>query len=197
MAPREIQHLSKLNIGCGNDIRPDFVNLDVAALPGVDVVCDLEHYPWQFEDNRFEEIILINVLEHLSDTIAMMEELWRIAKPGAKVVVRVPYWNCVHAASDPTHKKQFSQFSMNFFDPSTKQGKERPYYSKARFAVSQVHYWLPLMPFGEERYWIKVSNPFVKAVLGGLALYLNNIIWVLEFELTAIKPYESYHFHSS
>ena len=56
---------NKLNVGCGKDIRPDFVNLDVAPLPGVDVVHDLTRKPWPFEDKRFDHIELINVLEHL------------------------------------------------------------------------------------------------------------------------------------
>lgn len=185
---KNFSDITKLNVGCGNDIREGYVNLDVAGLPGVDVVANLEQFPWPLHENRFEEIIMINVLEHLPDTIAAMEELWRISSNGCKVIIRVPYWNCIHAASDPTHKKQFTQFSMNFFDPTTKQGKERPYYSKARFHIKQICYWIPLIPFGkDEHFWIKISNSFVKKILSFFALYFNNIIWVIEFELIAIK----------
>jgi hypothetical protein len=31
---RDISSLTKINIGCGNDIREDYVNLDSAALAG-------------------------------------------------------------------------------------------------------------------------------------------------------------------
>jgi hypothetical protein len=30
MNQRPTEHLTKLNLGCGNDIREDFVNLDIA-----------------------------------------------------------------------------------------------------------------------------------------------------------------------
>ena len=36
----------KLNLGAGNDIRSDFVNHDVADLLAIDIVHDLNSYPW-------------------------------------------------------------------------------------------------------------------------------------------------------
>ena len=32
----------RLNVGCGRNIQEGWANLDSAALPGVDIVCDLE-----------------------------------------------------------------------------------------------------------------------------------------------------------
>jgi SAM-dependent methyltransferase len=183
---RDITHLTKINIGCGNDIREDFVNLDVAPLSGVDVVCDITQFPWNLPSDQYTLVEMINVLEHLPDTIKTMEELWRIVRKGGKVVIRVPYWNSMHFPGDPTHVRAFSQHSLNFFDPSTKQGKERPYYSTARFHIAHVHYWLPLAP-AREKYWVKISHPFPKRILAFFARYLNNIIWAVEFDLIAIK----------
>jgi len=37
---------TKLNIGCGKDIKEDYVNLDSVKLPEVDVVHNLDKYPW-------------------------------------------------------------------------------------------------------------------------------------------------------
>jgi SAM-dependent methyltransferase len=138
------------------------------------------------ESDKYELVEMTNVLEHLPDTIGTMEEVWRILADGGKALIRVPYWNSLHWAGDPTHVKRFSQYSMNFFDPSTKQGAERPYYSKARFRVAEIAYWLPLAP-AREKYWIRVAHPFPKRILAFFARYLCNIIWVLEFELVALK----------
>ena len=46
----------KLNIGCGKKILNGYINLDVVKLPGVDIVHDLNKYPWPFKDNYFDEI---------------------------------------------------------------------------------------------------------------------------------------------
>ena len=64
----ELKGKTKLNIGCGKDIKPEFVNLDNVKLPGVNLVHDLDKFPWPFEDNSFEYIRAISVLEHLEDS---------------------------------------------------------------------------------------------------------------------------------
>lgn len=177
----------KLNIGCGNDILQGCINLDTAALPGVDVVCDLTEFPWPFDDDRFEEIRMINVLEHLPDLMRTMEEVWRISRDGCRVVIRVPYWNCWQSIGDPTHLKMFHQQSFDFFDPQRKQCRERPYYTQARFKINNTRFWFPLFPFGGGRGWVKINNRVLKGLLSFLAMYLSNIIWGLEFEMVVSK----------
>src|SRR3989442_11205244 len=131
----------RLNAGCGHDVRPGWVNLDASPLPGVDVVHDLEQLPWPFPANQFDEIHLINVLEHLTDTIRIMEELYRIAAAKASLVIRVPYWNSPDAISDPTHKAVFNEHTFDFFDPTTRYGRERSYYTAARFRIRRISFY--------------------------------------------------------
>jgi hypothetical protein len=121
-------------------------------------------------------------LEHLADTVRVMEEIWRISAPGARVTIRVPYWNSMHSITDPTHVKMFNQHSFEFFDPTSVRCRKRPYYSTARFRITRVTYFVNLLLY------FRVSNPLAKAVLALAARHLNGIIWVIEFELTAVKP---------
>lgn len=55
----------RLNLGCGADIRPGWVNLDNRPLPGVDVVHNILHLPWPFPDAHFEEVHAKDVFEHV------------------------------------------------------------------------------------------------------------------------------------
>lgn len=176
---------TKLNLGCGTNILLDYLNLDVSPLPGVDTVWDLAQYPWPLPSNHFAEIRAVHLLEHLPDTIKTMEELWRISAEGARIMIRTPYWNCWHSIGDPTHKRSFHQNSLDFFDPRKRSCRERPYYSRARFLIEKIYYWRPLF---RERGWIRIRNPILKSLMGFFAHYINNIIWVLEFELRAVKP---------
>ena len=173
---------SSLNIGCGSDIRPDFVNLDIADLPGVDVVWDITQTPYPFEDNRFSSIIMINVLEHLPDTIKILEELHRICKPNASIVIRVPYWNSMEQATDPTHVRFFNEHSLDYFDPSKSFCQRRPYYSTARFSIRAVMVWIFL-----GRRYFKMRNEFVCKTILMLSHYISNVTRLLEFELEVIK----------
>ncbi len=44
-----------------------------------------------FNDNRFDWILCNHVLEHISDDIMAMKELFRVLKPGGKGILQVPY----------------------------------------------------------------------------------------------------------
>ena len=93
----------KLNLGAGNDIRPDCVSHDIVALSGIAVAPDLNCCPWPWADGSIDEILARDLLEHLDGFMAAMEELICDLKPGGIARVTVPYWKswCRHA--DPTH----------------------------------------------------------------------------------------------
>lgn len=56
--------LSKLNIGCGIDIKEGYINIDVRLLPGVNIIADVFNLP--FKDNSISEIYACDVYEHIS-----------------------------------------------------------------------------------------------------------------------------------
>jgi SAM-dependent methyltransferase len=105
---------TKLNLGCGDDIRKGWVNLDRVGLPGVDVVHHLEQLPLPFEANRFETIVCQNVLEHL-DYIPLLRECHRILKPHGELHIQVPHFTSRNNYDDPTHIRRFSLSTFAFF----------------------------------------------------------------------------------
>ena len=184
MNPDSIDNKTKLHLGCGHNIKPGWINHDLVDLPGVDLVFDLEKYPWPINDKTCDEIIAKDVLEHLSNTVKVMDEFYRITKPGAKIYIAVPYWNSWEAITDPTHVSQFNEYTFEFFDPNKSRCKNRPYYSKARFNIKKIGYGISFLmpriyiPF-ISRYFI-IYNPLLKWVIGFFAQYFNNIIIGLE-----------------
>ena len=123
----------RLNVGCGTDVRPGWVNLDVAALPGVDVVHDLNELPLPLEDERFDEIDCQDVLEHL-DYVPLLRELHRVLKPGGRLTVQSPHFSSRAVYLDPTHRTAFSIDTLRFFVPSDRFG-ERAYYFDFSFGA--------------------------------------------------------------
>ena len=124
----------KLNIGCGTDVSADWVNLDIAALPGVDVVHNIENLPLPFTDNQFGEILCQDILEHV-DYIPVLKDLLRILKPGGQVRIRVPHFTSKHNFIDPTHRRMFSVETFGFFVRQSFAQEGRGYYFD--FAFSQ------------------------------------------------------------
>jgi hypothetical protein len=53
----------KFHLGCGKRKLPGFFGIDIALLPGVDLVCDLRLFPWPFQDDSADEVALLHVLE--------------------------------------------------------------------------------------------------------------------------------------
>jgi len=104
----------KLNIGCGTDIRDGWINMDIAALPGVDMVHNIENLPLPFEDNSFDEVLCQDILEHV-EYIPILKEIHRIMRPKAVLVIRVPHFTSRNNFLDPTHKKRFSWRTFEFF----------------------------------------------------------------------------------
>src|SRR3989442_13498144 len=131
----------KLHLGCGTSKLAGFVGADISPLTGVDVLCDLETHPWPFKDSSVDECCLFNILEHLTDTVHAMEEIWRICTPGAIVRIIVPYYNSPGAFQDPTHVRFFTERTFEYFTEDHTTGlSQYNYYSRARFEILTIDF---------------------------------------------------------
>ena len=84
----------KLNAGCYDDIKEGYVNLDKERyFKGIDVVHDLNKFPYPFKDNTFDEIYAKHSLEHCDPNCnrEIFNEFYRISKPNAIIIAIVPY----------------------------------------------------------------------------------------------------------
>lgn len=118
-----------LHLGCGLKRIEGAVNVDLVASTGPDVVHDLDDRPWPFETGSFDEVLAYDVVEHLEDVVAAMEEIHRVSADGAVVKLTVPHFSCANAFTDITHRHFFSWFSFHYFTGEN----EFPFYTAARF----------------------------------------------------------------
>ena len=111
ISERSLDLLTKLNLGCGRDCHPDFINLDLAPFPGVDLIHDLQT-PWPFPNDRFTEIHANQVLEHCEKLIFVMNQAFRVLRRGGTYHISVPWWAGAWQRGDPQHCRQFDQNSF-------------------------------------------------------------------------------------
>ena len=122
----------KLNVGCGHEARAGWINLDLAPLPGVDVVHDLDDQPLPFEDETFDYIECIDILEHVKELPDVMRELHRILAPGGCLHIEGPHFTSYTWPTDPTHRRAFAVNTFEFFSQDSLH--DRGYYFDFSFA---------------------------------------------------------------
>jgi len=122
--------MKRLNLGCGKDIKKGYVNLDFFPLEGVDVVADItKRLP--FDDDTFDAVFTAHVLEHVEDLNSLMSELHRITKKDGRIRIFVPHFTNFGAYTDPTHKRFFGYFTMDYYTDKN----EMCFYTPVRFVI--------------------------------------------------------------
>ncbi len=120
-----------LDIGCGRNKRSGAIGMDRAQLEGVDLVHDLNDFPYPFEDETFDEVYAVHVIEHVDSILKVMEEIYRISKPRARVTVITPHHTDAISWQDPTHQWHLNSYSFSYFEPTY----HTNHYTHARFRV--------------------------------------------------------------
>lgn len=105
----------KLNLGCGNQRLDGFVGVDRYPCAGAQLLCDLER-PLPFRTSSVDELLLDNFVEHVRDLPALMAELARVGRPGARVRILTPHFGAQASWRDPTHVQHLSYYSMDHFE---------------------------------------------------------------------------------
>lgn len=109
----------KLNLGCGSLPEPGYINVDTVKQDGVDVVHDLDVFPWPFDDQCAEEIRAFDVYEHVDKPLEFMGECHRILRPGGTLYIHTAHWQNPDSYRDPTHKRFLTEESFDYWIPGT------------------------------------------------------------------------------
>lgn len=109
--------MRRLNVGCGGQAQPGWVNVDAVQQPGVDVVHDLDVFPWPFDDASFDQIRAIDIYEHVDKPIGFLGEVHRILTAEGTVHIHTTYFKNPAAFTDPTHKRFLTEASFDYWIP--------------------------------------------------------------------------------
>ena len=140
----------KLDIGCGGNKQNGFIGLDVRKLDGVDIVHNLEKFPYPIPENSCSTILGSHIIEHIKPwyTIPLFDELWRMMKEGGQLVLSTPYAGSPGFWQDPTHCNGFNEATFQYFDPRFPLWniyKPKPWHIEAGFPCWQANGNLEIM----------------------------------------------------
>jgi len=109
----------RLDIGCGENKQQGFVGMDKRKVQGVDIVHDLEVFPWPLPDECCLMIIGSHIVEHIKPwlQIELWDEMWRVMKLDGQLALSTPYGKSEGFIQDPTHCSPYNAATFQYFDP--------------------------------------------------------------------------------
>jgi SAM-dependent methyltransferase len=121
-----------VDLGCGKDKIAGTIGVDFAGNADADVRHDLDVYPYPFASSSFEVVVLRNVIEHVRNVVGLMEEIHRIGRAGADVLITTPHFSSLYSYQDPTHVRHLALESMDYF---TEHSSHSNFYSSMRYRM--------------------------------------------------------------
>jgi SAM-dependent methyltransferase len=129
--------------GAGRAV-PGYVNLDLLAVPGIDVVADAEQLP--FAPNIFTHVECDAVLEHVRRPQQVLREIVRVLQPGGYAHLVTPFCHPFHEY--PRDYRRFTldglkQLAGEDFEVAAAGWRTGPTATMLVFTLEYVKLWLP------------------------------------------------------
>jgi SAM-dependent methyltransferase len=97
---------SVLDVGCGQATYKDlltgaerYVGLETDTDSGADIIIKPGE-PWPISDKNFDNIIALQVLEHVDDINIVIGEISRVIKPQGTLIISIPFLYNEHGSPD-------------------------------------------------------------------------------------------------
>ena len=76
-----------------------------------DFHCDIENLS-QVESNTIGSVVCLSVLEHVKRPEVAIKEIYRILKPGGKLLISTPFMYTYHGKSENYHKSEINKIAL-------------------------------------------------------------------------------------
>ncbi|MFJ7911096.1 class I SAM-dependent methyltransferase [Kitasatospora sp. NPDC096204] len=158
-----------------------------------------------FEDEYFDKIIISEVMEHIPDDRGVLDEMFRVLKPGGLLAVTVPRWlpeKICWALSDEYHANEGGHIRIYRGDELLGKLKDaglEPYGTHHAHALHSPYWWikcavgvdndkaLPVKAYHKLLVWDIVGTPVISTLTKAAERALNPVIGK-SFVAYASKP---------
>jgi len=136
---------------------------------------DLDKAPFPFPDESFDAVVASHVIEHLKQPFLMLDETFRVLKPGGLVYLECPSDRSLHLPSMPFQHETFR--SLSFYDDPTHVG--RPHTPQSFFRLLRMYDAEVLAARYIVSTHVRLRFPWLlcKALLRRDAAMLEDVVW--------------------
>lgn len=176
-----------IDLGCGDKKRDGAFGVDWRPIQGVDLVHDLNKFPYPLEDDSCDHIIASHIIEHLEDIPAFFNEMSRIAHDGATIDIITPHFSNRSAYTDPTHRHFLSVRFLDFFCGSN----PRPLNTYSKVTQTVFEHRFEFRPFNDPpSFKLKSLQLTFSRIFRwiGLAAFSNRWLDFYEFYFAFVFP---------
>ena len=184
----------KLNLGSGSKILDGYINVDKYDYYKPDIIHDLEVFPYPFEDNSIEEILLSHVLEHIGQSpevfLNIIKEFYRICKNNSVIKIKVPHPRHDDFISDPTHVRPITILGLQLFDKDLNLKWEKQKAANTPLAlINNVNFKITNVKYNlDQNYTKKFKNKNLdKNQVDVDVSNLNNVVKEVEIDWLIVK----------
>ena len=154
----------RLNLGANDRRVEGFISVDVCE--PADQIADLTK-DWPWPESSVDEVLALDVFEHLKDKRHTMNQLWKVLKNGGRATIEVPC--AAHGAGafqDPTHTVYYTGNDFAYYEKGNfarERFRNSPYYGiKADFKIIEKPHCTPYQDICDMVYKCRVVLQAVK-----------------------------------
>lgn len=171
-----------IELGCGpQKVSPSAIGIDRLDFEAVDIVGEASDVLAAFPDGSVDSVYSAHFLEHVSDPMALLQELSRVMKPGGRMILIVPHFSNPFYSSDPTHRVPFGLYTLSYYCRQDIFRRQVPRYGvDIPLVIDRVHLGFKSYPPRYLRHIFKLSiglllnsNMFLRE------LYEENLCWII------------------
>ena len=111
--------MATFDIGCGAAKAPGAIGLDLLRCPGVDIVCELTHFPWPIADDAADRLIFNHSIQYLGPFARLLKEMRRVCRDGATIEIRSPHFSSYNYFTDPHYLFPLAWRTFDFWSQSS------------------------------------------------------------------------------
>ena len=117
---RKVKQGILLDVGCRDRKESNFTGISGRNFEGVDIVHNLESFPYPLNDESCLTIKAAHVIEHIKPWLVFdwFNEMWRLLVPGGQLAVSAPFANSQGFFNDPSHCTYVNEATFQHLDPN-------------------------------------------------------------------------------
>ena len=169
-----------LDIGCGPYKKENYVGIDKADYPNVDLIGDVFVVLTLFPEASVDRLHSAHFAEHLEDPIKFLREIIRVLKPEGEAELIVPHFSNPYFYSDLTHKAHFGLYTLSYLTTQRYFARIVPCYQ----CIDQLRIQEVTLVFRSARPFYlrhaakKVIQYLVNLTRWGQEFYEENLVWL-------------------